>query len=228
MDDCIAGLRSDFEFSIGDEKKHIAALANLLSVEFPLITDFDLSGYDWPSFRNVELAGLETNKLVARYRKIMQILYTIKGEEYIKNVQKKWEDEKRCLMEEERCFRLKLAQSILSELMQAEGCVESTIGTYLFLKDHKGGVLVTETLKIWSDSRSPIPEFDFYVKFNDCSEVLGWTESEELEKRFKDFWVYKGVDCEREMLRIQGLSCYRKYNLISDNIFSPVGSKFLG
>jgi hypothetical protein len=175
MQDCIDRLHPQIQTN-QDGKEHQKALLQVLAIEFPQITDFDLNDSRIPlHLRGIEM--IETKDLINRYQKIIEILYSANGISIIKEVRKCWEHNMKYRKDNADFYKISLAMSIFHEYLYSQNILNTTSNINDLLSK---GTFKTQDFEIWKGSSEPFnPEDKYCVQYKNSDEVLGWTTSSE-------------------------------------------------
>jgi len=209
MQDCIDRLHPQIQ-TAQDEKEHQKALLQVLAIEFPQITDFDINDSRIPlHLRGIEM--IETKELIERYQKIIQILYTANGISLIKEVQNCWKHNEKYHKDNSDFYKISLAMSIFHAHLHAQNILPlpSEINSLLSKSSFK-----TQDFEIWRGSSEPFnPEDKYCVQYKNSDEILGWTTSSE-SIFYYHYWRRNKNDIEESIFTPEAI--YKRFHPTKD------------
>lgn len=209
MQDCIDRLHPQIQ-TAQDEKEHQKALLQVLAIEFPQITDFDLLDPSLP-LHTGGFESIETNDLIDRYQKIIQILYSANGNRIIKEVRNRWKEGRDYRKDNTDFYKISIAMSIFHAYLYSQDILNTTsnINDLLSKSSFK-----TQDFEIWKSSSEPFnPEDKYCVQYKNSDEVLGWTTSSE-SLFYYHYWRRNKNDVEETIFAPEAV--YKRFQPIKD------------
>ena len=209
MQECIDRLHPQIQ-TAQDEKEHQKALLQVLAIEFPQITDFDLLDPSLP-LNTGGFEYIETKDLIDRYQKIIQILYSANGNRVIKEIRSQWKEGRDYRKDNSDFYKISLAMSIFHEYLFSQGIPNNRSKTNdLLSKDN----FKTQDFEIWKSlSEYFDPEDDYFIKYKNSDEVLGWTTSWESKFHYR-YWRKNKNDTKETIFAPEAV--YKRFQTTKD------------